>query len=58
MSEVITEEVIEKVKRVRAFDYKNVSTANIFTTKGRCAPGKTVNLKSTEAKSYEGLEKC
>ena len=62
MSEDVTEEFIEKVeakiKKVRAFDYKNIGSRNIFTTKGRCAPGQTVNLKSDEAKAYEGLKKC
>ena len=58
MSEAITEEVIEKVKKVRAFSYRNVGTSNIFTESGRCAPGQVVRLKSTDAKKYEGLEKC
>lgn len=58
MSEVITEEVIEKVKRVRSFNYKNVGTCNIFTSKGRCSCGQVVNLKSDEAKTHKGLEKC
>jgi len=39
--------------------YKNVTTNNVFTEVGRCAPGKSVKLTAAQAKAYgDSLEKC
>ena len=37
--------------------YLNTSKKNIFTTQGRCMPGKSIELDIHEAGNYEGLEK-
>ena len=42
----------------KAGEYLNGSRENIFTSKGRCAPGQRVKLDEEEAKTYKGLELC
>lgn len=37
--------------------YKNITTQNIFTSAGRCKPGKSIEVSASEAESL-GLESC
>lgn len=37
-------------------DFKNVTSKNIFTTRGRCGGGATITLPVNEGESIKGLE--
>ena len=63
MSEAITEEVIEKMASPKKKPsgpalYINAGTDNIFTTKGRCMPGRKIRLSAKEAGQHGKLERC
>ena len=38
--------------------FVNGSSVNVFTTKGRVAPGERVRVTAEEAKNTKGLEPC
>ena len=39
-------------------NYKNTTSANLYTETGRIAPGDTVALTAAQAKTCKGLELC
>ncbi len=55
----VVEEVVEvEVVEAQCSVYKNTGKVNLFTEKGRVAPGKTVDLSPEQAASYKDLEPC
>lgn len=53
-AEVVAEVVVSDT----ILTFKNTSTVNVFTSKGRCAPNATVVLTESESLTHKGLELC